>query len=456
MSIVSDVLRTAKPVISTDASVDPRLKHKQSILDYQIKTVLCAPIKLRDTVTGIIYLDNHFSVGPAILWIPFLAVTHGGVLLVNSLGAHIATDGFSKPYRLTMAMSTALYGFLGLLLSFHLARRYFREHWAFIATLGIWFGSSLPVYMYFNPSWSHAHSAFAVALFLWYWERTRQQRSLHEWAILGVLSGLAVDVYYPNGLLLLVPLVEAFAGYAERWRIPSSRWTSIRRLFWSHALYCTMVCVSLLPTVVTRRIIYGSFFRFGYGAGESWHWTSPVLLKILFSSNHGLFSWTPILIPATLGIFLVRRKDKTLAFCLVTAALAFYLLIASYAVWNGISSYGNRFFVSLTPLFILGLAASLEWLCGLFSHVRRAVAVAALSVGLFVVWNLGFIFQWGTQMVPARGPISWQQMVHNQVAVVPLRLTQTLKTYLVRRTALMEQIDQRDLKGLQSKASGNQ
>lgn len=61
MSIVNDVVQTARPVISTDTSADPRLKHKQSIVDYQIKTVLCAPIKLRDAVTGVIYLDNHFS-----------------------------------------------------------------------------------------------------------------------------------------------------------------------------------------------------------------------------------------------------------------------------------------------------------------------------------------------------------------------------------------------------------
>lgn len=61
MSIVNDVLHSGQPVISTDASVDPRLKAKQSIVDYQIKTVLCAPIKLREKVTGIIYLDNHFS-----------------------------------------------------------------------------------------------------------------------------------------------------------------------------------------------------------------------------------------------------------------------------------------------------------------------------------------------------------------------------------------------------------
>src|SRR5208282_1343233 len=124
-------------------------------------------------------------------------------------------DGFSKPYRVAMALGTALYGFLALVISFVLARRYVAERWAFLATLGIWFGSALPVYMYFNPSWSHAHSAFMVALFVWYWTTTRPARTASQWAILGAIGGLMLDVYYVSGVLLLLPLLESLAGYRK-------------------------------------------------------------------------------------------------------------------------------------------------------------------------------------------------------------------------------------------------
>ncbi len=49
-----------------------------------------------------------------------------------------------------MALGTTLYGFLGLYLAFRFACLYTQERWALLATLGIWFASSLPVYMYFN------------------------------------------------------------------------------------------------------------------------------------------------------------------------------------------------------------------------------------------------------------------------------------------------------------------
>src|ERR1700732_2667969 len=158
------------------------------------------------TPTG--YVDNHFTVGPAILWAPFLIFAHIAVLLFNALSGHISTDGFSPPYVIAMALGTTFYGFLGLLLSFLLARKYVRDRWAFLATLWIWLATSLPVYMYFNPAWSHALSAFTVALFLWYWERTRLKRSAGQWAMLGLLAGLMGNVYYLNVILCLVPALE--------------------------------------------------------------------------------------------------------------------------------------------------------------------------------------------------------------------------------------------------------
>src|ERR1700749_3651221 len=59
------------------------------------------------------HLENHFTVGPAILWAPFLIAAHVGVLVARALGSSVAADGFSAPYRLAMALGTAVYAFLG-------------------------------------------------------------------------------------------------------------------------------------------------------------------------------------------------------------------------------------------------------------------------------------------------------------------------------------------------------
>src|SRR5215831_1175805 len=318
------------------------------------------------TETG--HVSNLFSIGPALLWAPFLLAAHDVVLLCNALGAHIPADGFSFPYLLAMAIGTAVYGFLGLLLSYSLARKYVESRWAFLATLGIWGASSLPVYMYFNPAWSHAHSVFAVALFLWYWERTRGSRTFRQWILLGLISGLMLDVYFANGVFLVLPLLESLFAYGHSWKTKDFR--EAASVFAANFSYLLTVILCFIPTLITRYIIFGGFFRFSSYQHAAWDWTAPHWYSILFSSDHGILIWTPILSLAIIGLVFVPRRARVLISYLSAGAAAFFYLIACYPDWAGISAFGNRFFVSVTPIFIFGLALLLQRVAGIFSSSR--------------------------------------------------------------------------------------
>jgi hypothetical protein len=400
---------------------------------------------LPDQYTSTGHLDNHSAVGPAILWAPFLFVAHGGVLLCDRLGGHVAADGYSRPYLVIMALGTAFYGFMALLISFVLARRYVAERWAFLATVGIWFGSSLPVYMYFNPSWSHAQSAFTVALFVWYWMRTRGARSEVQWAILGLLGGLMLDVYYVTAVVLLLPFLESITGYSSALR------GNARRAFFGmllkNVIFSGTLLVAFFPTLIAKKIVYGSYFDFGYA--ERWYWNSPAFFKVCFSSDHGLFSWTPILVLAVAGLFCLAKFDRTLTFYLIAVFAVYVYAMGCYQDWDGISSFGSRFFVGLTPLFVLGLAALFDWMASIWNQHQVGPAASG-AVAILIVWNLGLIFQWGMHMIPERGPISWRQATYNQVAVVPREAASAMKMYLMRRKKLMQRIEQTDVNHLKS------
>lgn len=403
------------------------------------------------TNTG--HLDNHFTVGPAMLWAPFLLVAHAGVLLARALGSHVAADGFSAPYRIAMAFGTGLYGFLALLLSFRLARQYFAERWALLATIGIWGASSLPVYMYFNPSWSHAHSAFMVALFAWYWHRTRDRRATKQWIILALIVGLMLNVYYANAMLLVILAIEAFRQYAARIKDPAAAGGSAFQLAANHAVFGVVTIVAMLPTFVTRYIVYGSPFASGYRPLSVWNWLSPEFVAVLFSADHGLLSWTPVLLLSVAGLVLLCWRRHELGEPFLAGFVAFYLFIACYPSWDGISSFGNRFFVSLTVFFLFGLAAFLEaFAIALEKWSKRFAASAAYAIvtGL-ICWNLGFIFQWGMHLIPPRGPIDWTEMAHNQFAVVPREISAQLDAYLFRRRALMQQIEKKDIEQMKGR-----
>ncbi len=391
------------------------------------------------------HINNHFSPGPALLWFPFVALTHMGVLAANHLGTHIPPDGFSRPYVVAMGLATAVYGFLGICLSFSVARKYVEERWALLATLGIWFASSLPVYMYLNPSWSHALSAFTVALYFWYWDRTRPDRSAVQWIVLGLISGLMLDVYYANASLLVVIGVEAI--FAIRKAVSERGLNAkIPTFAVNYIMYLASLVVALAPIFVTHYVIFGSAVDSGYT--EQWFWAHPKVLSVLFSANHGLFSWTPILALAVLGLGLLAKQDRLLAACSCSAFVCFLYLIASYQDWHGISSFGSRFFVSLTVFFVLGLASATASFANLFSSQRRALISVVAVLFLFVAWNGGLLFQWGMHLLPVRGPVSWSAVARNQFSVVPRMMVRTSRSYLFRRSDLMRQIENRDLEQL--------
>ena len=400
------------------------------------------------TRTG--HLDNHFTVGPAILWSPFLVVAHGGVLAARAFGSSVSADGFSAPYRVAMAFGTAVYGFLGLLLSFRLALKYAGCRYALLATVGIWWASSLLFYMYFNPSWSHAHSAFTVAAFLSWWQSSRGERTALQWIVLGCLAGLMLNVYYANALVLTAPLVEAFQQYYRKLKSSPSDFRVALRLFQRHVLFCAVILLCLLPTFASRKVIYGSPLETGYVSLRDWLWKSPVLLQVLVSSDHGLFSWTPILFLAAAGLFLLAFRQPRNGGPLLASALAFYLFIACYPDWDGLASYGNRFFVSLTPFFVLGLAVTLEQFAKRFRRERAGAAAVSGMLGVLILWNCGLLFQWATHLIPVRGPIPWSVMVRNQFVTVPRMAGQGLRAYFLHRSALMKGIEQKDIEQMKS------
>jgi len=400
------------------------------------------------TETG--YVSNLFSIGPALLWTPFLLTAHLAVLLADALGAHVPADGFSSPYLWAMALGTAFYGFIGLLFSYAVAKKYVQERWAFLATLGVWGASSLPVYMYFNPAWSHAHSAFVVALFIWYWERTRGCRTLLQWILLGLIAGLMVNVYFVNGVFLLLPLVESLLAY---WNLLKTKdYPAIAPLLGGNICFLLTVILAFIPTLVTRYIIFGGLFRFGSYTVLPWDWTAPNWRSVLFSAEHGLFSWTPILAFAIAGLLLAPRAARSLALFLALTAVGFYYVISSYPYWHGMSSFGNRFFISLTPVFIFGLALLLQRFAGFFRSPNRAFAASSVLLLLFILWNLGFIFQWGAHLISPRGPVSFSQVAYNQFFIVPRQISADIQRYFFKRGAFMRQIEEKDVEQLNKDA----
>jgi len=58
-SIVSQVAESGEPIVTTNAQMDPRFKAQESVIGYNLRSILCVPLRYRERVTGVIYADNR-------------------------------------------------------------------------------------------------------------------------------------------------------------------------------------------------------------------------------------------------------------------------------------------------------------------------------------------------------------------------------------------------------------
>ena len=62
-SIVKQVAASGEPIVTTNAQMDPRFKAHESVIGYNLRSILCVPLRVRERVTGVIYADNRIRVG---------------------------------------------------------------------------------------------------------------------------------------------------------------------------------------------------------------------------------------------------------------------------------------------------------------------------------------------------------------------------------------------------------
>lgn len=57
-TIAKQVVSTAKAVYTSDALSDERYANKQSVVELHLRSIMCVPLKVKDELVGVIYLDN--------------------------------------------------------------------------------------------------------------------------------------------------------------------------------------------------------------------------------------------------------------------------------------------------------------------------------------------------------------------------------------------------------------
>ncbi len=59
-TIAKKVLETGKPILTQDAQADERFKKRLSISNLKLRSILCVPLRHKERILGIVYVDNRF------------------------------------------------------------------------------------------------------------------------------------------------------------------------------------------------------------------------------------------------------------------------------------------------------------------------------------------------------------------------------------------------------------
>ena len=62
-TVVRKVVESSAPVLTTNAQADPRFDAQMSVAAYQLRSILCVPLKLKDDLIGVLYVDNRAHAG---------------------------------------------------------------------------------------------------------------------------------------------------------------------------------------------------------------------------------------------------------------------------------------------------------------------------------------------------------------------------------------------------------
>jgi hypothetical protein len=355
---------------------------------------------------------NFGTIGCAILWSPFYAV---GDLAARVSGA--PRDGFSKPYVAAVAYGSAVYGFLALVLAIRCAARL--GYNGFVGALAVWFGTPLLFYMYLAPPFSHACSAFAVALFTWVWLRVRGEwpaRGLVALAAAGALM-IAVreqDVFF--GVAAAVDYAVCVARGARR---------DVRGLL--AAIACFLVVYA--PQLAAYKIVNGHFGPHA-SVSNKMHWWSPHAWQVMFDAQHGYIVWTPLALFAILGLVaLPSRRDRMILLLMI--ALQVYIG-GSVESWTVAGGFGQRRLVAVTAVLVIGYAA-------LWSAASRGPARSALVAVtvLAVYWNLALTAEFATGLMD-RQKLEPRRNAYDALVTLPRMAPSLAYRYLFDRSSFYQ------------------
>lgn len=336
---------------------------------------------------------NKYPIGWALATTPFFLIAHGLALLTN-----LPADGWQPVYFVFIWAGHLGLTVLGLWLAARVLRRFVGAESAWIGVLAGWLVSPLLYYQTARISMVHGLAfVLTVAVFELAFQLKENAGSRLRWGLFGGVAALLVLTRPTSVVYLLFP---AWVVIGLLHATPSRRQT-LHGLGWAALPACALIG---LQSAAWHQV-YGSWWPDTY-AGETFHFTSPQLLSVLFSPQHGLFYCHPLLLPAG-GAFFYATMRRVFPLSWLLSLLLITTLNASWWCWWFGSSFGNRAFEGAIFFFMAGLA--FLWERSYARALPRRCFIGILATA--IILNIVFLLLFMTGSISRLDPVSYQDML---------------------------------------------
>jgi len=333
-----------------------------------------------DPITG--KPKNLWTIGPALLWLPFFTVAVGCATVLLACGVSVDPNPWGTYFQYFTMFAAVIYTTITAHLLSRLLARHFATETSRTAVWVILVSTNWYYYTVFEPSLSHVYDLFTFVAYLAVFDLCSRRRRLLDYLGLAALGGLHVLVRTQN----IVPIGLFSALLAVRTLSQRDR-RSLQLLLG----YATALLVALSPLLLTNISLSGRPFAVAQGQ-QFFDFTHPKVVEVLFSFRNGLFSHHPVLLLGAMGYFgffmhVKRSGDRQPTALLLALAIAFALqtYVNSIALdwWSG-HSFGQRRLMSSYPLFTYGIAYMIQRGQASFQKLTGFALVAFSASGLLL------------------------------------------------------------------------
>ncbi|MFL6278885.1 MAG: hypothetical protein ACJ731_02130, partial [Vicinamibacterales bacterium] len=412
---------------------------------------------------------NYGTLGCAILWAPFYGVADVATRAMRSMGRPIEADGYSRPYISAVAYGSAFYGFAAIVLGIAVTRQTIGGP-ALGSGLAIWVGTPLLFYMYVAPPFSHACSAFAVALFVAIWLRVRQTWTVQGAIALGLAGALMAMVREQDIFCALGPGVDFVLTHinvkGKREKVKGKRQEGkgkrekrkgerqngegetatigarARQGIFVGLAGCTAFLIGYLPQLIAYQALNG-FPRPSPLVIRKMFWSSPHALQVLADPEHGFLCWTPLALLALAGLIIAAVAPRAvvgeetaatgqvrrIAGCMLLMVAMQIYISGAVESWTVAGAFGQRRFVAVTIFLVVGLAGFRRW-----ADWRVARVATNIAIVLCVWWNLALTLEFGTSMMN-RQKLELRRNAYDAFVTLPRAAPKLVYRYFTNRSS---------------------